>query len=294
MLPDKTVGLYLLIADDAWPYTSETEWVPQLPDYMSGVNVLFLAFVHPAKMPALPPAMQYIGQHRPDGTQKVIASIGGQSYSDSASWPWLNSVAAAEAMAAEVVQWKTKYGIDGVDLDAEANQNGPNLFVFAQKLKELDPTFIVTQPVFGSPQVNCENYMVNQCFAKGATSAVDAIGIMVYEGTGSLQYVGNYLNGSTSWEGAPIKVDVPPQKVLLGAGGQSGGGTIESLAKAAHDQNLAGIMVWYASVIDTATGKVGNQYSGGSMDASIQSAATQATWKKALDIMHGGAADFIV
>ena len=54
----------------------------------------------------------------------------------------------------------TGYGIDGVDLDAEANQNGPNLFAFAQKMKELDPTFIVTQPVFGSPQVNCENYPV--------------------------------------------------------------------------------------------------------------------------------------
>merc|ERR1712137_76496 len=121
MLPDKVVGLYLLIADDDWPYKSETEWVPQLPDYMGGVNVLFLAFVHPAKMPALPPAMQYVAQHRPDGAQKVIASIGGQAYSDSAAWPWLDSVAAAEAMAAEVVQWKTKYGIDGVDLGAEAN-----------------------------------------------------------------------------------------------------------------------------------------------------------------------------
>merc|ERR1712137_1245162 len=82
LLPDKTVGLYLLIADDDWPYTSETEWVPKLPEYMSDVNVLFMAFVHPGKMPALPPAMQYIGQHRPDGAQKVIASIGGQAYSD--------------------------------------------------------------------------------------------------------------------------------------------------------------------------------------------------------------------
>jgi len=293
MLPNKTIGLYLLIADDAWPYKSETKWVPKLPDYMGagGVNVLFLAFVHPAKMPALPPAMQYIGQHRPVGTQRVIASIGGQSYSDSASWPWLDSAEAAEAMAAEVAQWKTKYGIDGVDLDAEGNQNGPNLKVFAEKLKKLDPTFIVTQPVFGYPQVNCENYMVNQCFAKGTRSAVDAIGIMVYEGTGALQYLSNYLDGNPN---RPITVNVPSKQILLGAGGQSKISTIEKLAQAAHDQDLGGIMVWFASVNDTATGKVGNQYSHGAMDSSIQSSATQATWKKALDIMNGNAVDLIV
>jgi hypothetical protein len=287
-LPEKVVGLYLLIADDGWPYKSETDWVPKLPDYVGagGINVLWLAFVNPAKMPALPPAMAYIGKHRPNGT-KVIASIGGEAYSASASWPWLASTEAAEAMAAEVVQWKTKYGIDGIDLDIEGNQPGPTALAFAKKVKELDSTFIVTQPVFGSPQITEENYMVNQCFAKGSKSSVDSIGIMVYEGTGSLQYVKGYVNGTKQWSGFPIHVDVPPQKVMLGAGGQSSAGTIEALAKAAHDQDLGGIMVWYASVIDSATGKPGNQYSGGAMDASIQSAATKAEWKKALDIMYG-------
>ena len=78
---------------------------------------------------------------------------------------------------------------------------------------------------------------------------------------------------------------------MLGAGGQASAGTITTLAKAAHDQNLGGIMVWYASVIDSATGKVGNQYSGGSMDASIQDAATKAAWKQALAIMTGKVTD---
>merc|ERR1712100_421567 len=200
----------------------------------------------------------------------------------------------AEAMAAEVVQWKAKYGIDGIDLDIEGNQPGPTALTFAKKVKELDPEFIVTQPVFGSPQVKEENYMVNQCFAKGATSSVDKIGIMVYQGTGSLQYVDNYVHGSTKWEGFPIHVDVPPQYVMLGAGGQASAGTITQLAKAAHDQKLGGIMVWYASVIDSATGKHGNQYSGGAMDASIQSGATTAEWKKALDIMDGKSTELFV
>jgi hypothetical protein len=255
---------------------------------MSSANVLFMAFVHPAKMPALPPAMQYIGLHRPVPTQKVIASIGGQSYSDSASWPWLDSVEAAEAMAVEIIKWKTDYNIDGVDLDSEANQSGPNMYAFAKKLKELDPTFIVTQPVFGSPQVKEENYMVNTCWAEGATSAVDAIGIMVYQGTGSLQYVDNYVHGSSQWQGFPIHVDVPSKSVMLGAGGQAAAGTITTLAQAAKDQDLAGIMVWYSSVIDTATGKVGNQYSGGSMDSSIQGDESKAAWEKACEIMLGG------
>merc|ERR1711924_230908 len=202
-----------------------------------------------------------------------------------------SSVEAAEAMAAEVVQWKTKYGIDGIDLDIEGNQPGPTALAFAKKVKELDPTFIVTQPVFGYPQVKEENYMVNQCFAKGNRSAGDSIGIMVYEGSGSLDCVPNYINGNPN---KPIHVQVPPQKVMVGAGGQASAKTIESLAKAAHDQNLGGIMVWYASVIDSATGKVGNQYSGGAMDASIQPAATKAEWKKALDIMNGKSTEFLV
>merc|ERR1712232_344635 len=269
----------------------ETQWVPKLPDYMSagGVNVLWLAFVHPAKMPALPPAMAHIGKHKPNGT-KVIASVGGEAYSDSGSWPWLDSVEAAEAMAAEVVGWKDKYGMDGIDLDIEGNQPGPTALAFAKKVKELDPSFIVTQPVFGSPQIKEENYMVNQVFAKSADhTTIDKIGIMVYEGTGSLQYVKDYVNGTKQWQGFPIHVDVPPQKLMLGAGGQASASTITALAQAAHDQNLGGIMVWYASVLDSATGKHGNQYSGGSMDASIQSNATKATWAKAQDIMNGRA-----
>jgi hypothetical protein len=35
--------------------------------------------------------------------------------------------------------------------------------------------------------------------------------------------------------------------------------------------------------------QVGNQYSGGAMDASIQSTASKAAWKQALDIMQAEA-----
>lgn len=293
-LPEKVVGLYVLVADDTWPYTSTTKWDPKLPEYMDSVNVLWLAFVNPADMPALPPGMISIGQNKPNGT-KVIAAIGGEAYSTTPNpWAWLTSVDKAEAMAAEVVKWR-QYGIDGVDMDIETGAGdaagaGEATIAFAKKLKELDPDFIFTQPVFGSPQVKEENYAVNTAFAAGGSgdpNLVDSIGLMVYEGTGSEQYVKDYVNGSKQWSGFPIKVDVPSNKVILGAGGQAAAGTIESLAKAAHDQDLRGIMVWYASVIDPKTGKPGNQYSGGSMDASIQSDSTKAEWAKALQIMTG-------
>merc|ERR1711907_544685 len=104
--------------------------------------------------------------------------------------------------------------------------------------KELDPTFIVTQPVFGYPQIAEENFMVNQCFAKGSQSAIDSIGIMVYEGTQSLNWVSDYVNGTSKWSGFPIHVDVPSNKVIVGASGKSSVQTVESLAKAARDQDL--------------------------------------------------------
>ena len=46
---------------------------------------------------------------------------GGQAYSENAyaSWPWLQSQAAAEAMAATVAQWPNLYKCDGIDLDIE-------------------------------------------------------------------------------------------------------------------------------------------------------------------------------
>merc|ERR1711871_1361907 len=99
--------------------------------------------------------------------------------------------------------------------------------------------------------------------------------------------VDGYVHGSQQWEGFPIKVDVPSVSVMLGAGGQASSATILALANAAQEQNLGGIMVWFASVMDSATGKVAIQYGGGAMDASIQSDATKATWKQALDIMTG-------
>lgn len=293
------MGLYLLIADDGddgqgtkWHYGSTTEWEPVIPDYMNeGANVLFLAFVNPSLMPALPPAMAHIGMNKLS-TQKVVASIGGQAYSASAGadmWPWLQSKDTAEAMAVQVAQWPSQYGIDGIDIDIEdgigsSETTGPMVMAFITKLRSIAPDMIITQPVYGYPGVKEENYVVNECFAKDAPVTVDSIGIMAYSGTGSLSYVKNYANPPT-YQGAPITSPVPKKNILLGACGCASGGDLTTLATAVHNQDLGGIMVWYSSVNDKATGKPGNQYGGGNMDSSNK--GTKAEWAKALAIMQG-------
>jgi hypothetical protein len=86
---------------------------------------------------------------------------GGYSYSQGSynPWPWLTSRSAAEDMAAQVAQWPSKYGCDGIDLDIETGagdtaEAGPNLVAFVARLKALRPDIHVSQPVFGYPQVS--------------------------------------------------------------------------------------------------------------------------------------------
>merc|ERR1719282_1603674 len=174
-MPAKMLGIYVLVADDAHEvYTSNHTWTPQLFPYQQiGSNVIYLTFLNPKLMPAVPPAMAALAQTRgtgkpgavPDGTA-ILFAIGGQLYSQSESWDWLTSTTKAEAMAAEVAKWPEKYGCDGIDLDIETGAGnvqgaGANLAAFVAKLRELAPTMILTQPVFGSPRsVPAANWMI--------------------------------------------------------------------------------------------------------------------------------------
>jgi len=155
---------------------------------------------------------------------------------------------------------------------------------FVAKLRSVAPGMIITQPVYGYPGVKEENYVVNEAFAKDSAVRVDSIGIMAYSGTGSLSFVRNYAS-PPSYAGAPITSPVPTSKILVGACGCASDGDIQALATAVQKQDLGGIMVWYSSVNDKATGKPGNQYGGGNMDSSNK--GTTADWAKALAIMEG-------
>ena len=99
-------------------------------------------------------------------------------------------------------------------------------------------------------QVKAEIDVINASWNVGGSSnnLADSVGLMVYEGTQSLQYVDNYAHGSSQWEGFPIEVDVPKSSILLGCKGSAASGDIMTLARESVSQNLLGVMVWYCSV----------------------------------------------
>jgi len=265
-LPKYVVGMYILLADDTEDgFHTDSDWEPLLHEYQqTGANVLFFTFINPATM-EVPLSYQKLAASRGTGAEgsvpadtRIIFAVGGYAYSLNPNpWEWLTSREAAESMAEKVASWRDLYGIDGVDLDIEEGagsrgEAGPNLVHFIRKLKSLVPGFLVTQPTYGYPQVQAEIDVINASWNVGATSngLADSVGLMVYEGTQALQYVKNYAEGSSQWEGFPIKVDVPKTQILLGSKGSSGSGTINTLAQETVNQGLLGIMVWFCSVRD--------------------------------------------
>ena len=303
--PKRVMGLYILLADDSECKTesacfdSKAEWDPQLYEWQQeGSNVLFFTFIHPETMD-VPPSFQKLARSRGSGEPGAVPkdtvimfAIGGYAYSIKPNpWHWLESKEAAEKMAEKVAKWPELYGIDGIDLDLEEGAGahrkaGVNMVHFIRKLRTLVPKIIISQPVYGYPQVEAESYVINESWdVKGNYKGVaDSIGLMVYEGTQALNYVKNYNRGGDQWEGFPIKVNAPSNTILLGAKGSSTHGTIETLANAAVEKDLLGIMVWYSSV------KNGFQYAV-SWDAQL-SESSKTGYKRAMEIFQPENAKF--
>lgn len=266
--PDKVLGLYILLADDDEDgYESNAMWAadPELYDWQrEGSNVLFFTFIHPETMD-VPDSYQKLAATRgsdapgsvPANTV-IMFAIGGYAYSVKPNpWHWLTSKEAAEKMAERVATWPDLYGCDGIDLDLEegAGSNkvaGPNMVHFVRKLKELAPGIIVSQPTYGYPQVQAEIDVINASWDDQGNSkgVADSIGLMVYEGTQTLQYVKNYVSGADQWGGYgfPVECRAPSNTILLGCKGATSSSAISTLADAAINNDYRGIMVWYASV----------------------------------------------
>merc|ERR1712064_34295 len=164
--PEKIMGLYVLLADDTEDgYGTTADWEPKLfPWQQESSNVLFFTFIHPESM-EVPEAYKKLAATRGTGASGsvpantvIMFAIGGYAYSIKPNpWHWLTSKAAAEEMAEKVAKWPEMYGCDGIDLDLEegAGSNkiaGPNMVHFVKKLKELNPSIIVSQPTYGWPQ----------------------------------------------------------------------------------------------------------------------------------------------
>merc|ERR1719348_2462943 len=264
--PKKIMGLYVLLADDTEDgFGTTADWEPKLfPWQQESSNVLFFTFIHPESM-EVPEAYKKLAATRGTGAPGsvpantvIMFAIGGYAYSIKPNpWHWLTSKEAAEKMAEKVATWPDLYGCDGIDLDLEegAGSNkiaGPNMVHFVKKLKELNPSIIVSQPTYGYPQVQAEIDVINASWDdKGNSKNVaDSIGLMVYEGTQALQYVKNYVSGADQWGGYgfPITCRAPKNTILLGAKGSSSSSAIAILANAAIKEDYLGIMVWYASV----------------------------------------------
>ena len=263
--PSKVLGLYILLADDDEEgYESHAEWEqePQLFEWQQqAANVLFFTFIHPETMD-VPPSFRTLAATRGSGAPGsvpantvIMFAIGGYSYSIKPNpWHWLTSRDAAEKMAEKVAKWPEQFGCDGIDLDLEegAGSNkiaGPNMVHFVRKLKELNPTMIVSQPTYGWPQVQAEIDVINASWDSNGkkNNIADSIGLMVYEGTNSLNYVKNY-DSSKRWQGHPISAAVPNNAILLGAKGVTSSSAIKELARRSLADDLLGVMVWYASV----------------------------------------------
>merc|ERR1712129_525091 len=124
--------------------------------------------------------------------------------------------------------------------------------------------------------------MVNQGFTAQGTSndLIDSVGLMVYSGLTSLQYVKDYGNGTSQWQGFPITVNVPYNQILPGIEGSASGSVIQQMATDVKSQGLGGFMVWFASVKDKTRGK--NAFAYGSMDATKTMAANGDAWEQAM------------
>lgn len=194
-LPAFSRGVYLLLADNTATVTnsqgqtvlSTEEWSPKITSWINQFNVVFFTFINSDMV--VPPAFENARTSGQIATgTKIIYSIGGYSYSmDTAGWKrWFGNSDSAKQLAAQVAHWKC----DGIDLDIEdgAGNDGDvasGIVVFAQELRRLRPTFIITQPVFGYPQVYSESLMtVHSWNAQGASqNLADAVGIMIYQGS---------------------------------------------------------------------------------------------------------------
>jgi len=268
-LPDKVIGMYLNLADDeVFGYGDLDDWDPLLYPYQQeGANVLYFSFINPATM-VVPHSFRNLAQTRGTGVEgaipadtKIIFAVGGYQYSQATNpWRWLATKEDAEEMAYRVSQQWTYYGADGIDLDLESGagdrpEAGINMYFFIQKLRSYVPDFIITQPTFGFPQITANNFIINNSWDVDGISknVADTVGIMAYgETTGieteSLDYVKNYAEATSQWNGFPIRVNVPRDSILVGCKGSAAADNIMILAESVVDQDLLGIMVWYCSV----------------------------------------------
>lgn len=200
-LPSYMRGLYLLLSDrDMWVKNNQGQsvpsnqyWTPRVSSWIHQFNVVFFTFIdHDMKVPPSFESARTSGQFAA-GT-KIIYSLAGDGYSQDIA-AWKSTFSNPKALASQVAQWKC----DGIDIDFENGIGADfafsaNLVIFVQELRRLRPDFIITQAVFGWPQVISQSLLTVKSWTNTAQSnnLLDSVGIMVYENADSLKYVDLY------------------------------------------------------------------------------------------------------
>lgn len=160
-LPAYTRGVYILLSDPTISLKNSEAlipttgpWEPVIGSWVKQFNVVFFTFIGPDMN--VPPAFEYArfnGQFA-NGT-KIIFAISGYSRSSDLQWQQtFTTPDAAKALALKVSMWKC----DGIDLDWEKPIGDDasvavNIGIFVKTLRAFRPDFIITQPVYGTPQV---------------------------------------------------------------------------------------------------------------------------------------------
>ena len=85
----------------------------------------------------------------------------------------------------------------------------------------------------------------------------------------------------------PLAVCVPAKEMVLGLTGAASAEMIAAHADDVKARGLGGIMVWYATVLDAATGETGLKYTGD--DASNEKLSAWAAGLKVVRAAQGGA-----
>ena len=110
------------------------------------------------------------------------------------------------------------------------------------------------------------------------------VGIMVYSSTGSEEWTKYYTGGCTDfcsqWN-CPLPACVPASDMVLGIEGSAAAGEIVKICDDVKAKKFGGVMVWYVSLLDAATGAIGLEY--GNMDASHNK---YDAWAQALQLMQ--------
>jgi hypothetical protein len=201
-LPAFTRGAYLLLADDSVSVRDDSgnwvpstgDWHPRVGSWASGFNVLFLSFIN-ADMNVPKSFSNFRSSGQVAAGTKIIYSIGGAGYSQQVDkWrQWFGTADKAKALAQNVAaNWKS----DGIDIDFEQGVGDDwtmtqNLLVFVQELRRIRPDFIITEAVYGYPQVYSESFMVAKSWNPQGQSQnlLDSVGLMVYSQAQSLDWL---------------------------------------------------------------------------------------------------------